>query len=384
VPAREPLTWDIFCRVVDNFGDAGVCWRLARQLATEHGDPVRLWIDDLESLRKLNPDLATVERQRSGAVEVHHWRGVPAEPPGEIVVEAFGCGLPDEYVQRMAHSGRPPVWIVLEYLSAEPWVAAHQGLSSPHPRWPVERYFFFPGFVEGTGGLLREADLFARRDRFGPREAAAFWRSVGHEPPPAGALVVSLFAYPSAPYPELLRAWQVAGRQIICAIPEAPGIELLLESLDLAPALGRQVVERGGLELRILPFLPQSQYDELLWVCDCNFVRGEDSFVRAQWAARPLVWHIYPQENGTHSRKLDAFLELYGADLPAGARSAAGEMMRTWNQLEGTAVTIPAAWAAYASELHGLARHSRSWADRLATVGDLAGKLARFCREKLK
>ena len=38
-------SWDVFCRVVDNYGDAAVCWRLARQLADEHGARVRLWID---------------------------------------------------------------------------------------------------------------------------------------------------------------------------------------------------------------------------------------------------------------------------------------------------------------------------------------------------
>jgi hypothetical protein len=28
MPAMQ-LHWDIFCRVIDNFGDIGVCWRLA-------------------------------------------------------------------------------------------------------------------------------------------------------------------------------------------------------------------------------------------------------------------------------------------------------------------------------------------------------------------
>ena len=31
--ARQPLLWDIFCQVIDNHGDVGVCWRLARELA---------------------------------------------------------------------------------------------------------------------------------------------------------------------------------------------------------------------------------------------------------------------------------------------------------------------------------------------------------------
>jgi uncharacterized repeat protein (TIGR03837 family) len=385
VHTHQAHSWDIFCRVVDNFGDAGVCWRLARQLAAEHGERVRLWIDELESLRRLNPEITPAQRQTVGGVEVRHWQDdPPAEAPAEIVVEAFGCGLHDEYVRAMAHTAPRPLWIVLEYLSAELWVSRHHGLPSPHPRWPLDRYFFFPGFVPGTGGLLREPDLLVRRDRFGSDDANAFWRSVGHEPVPSGAMVVSVFAYPSAPLRELLRVWEAGERQTICALPKAPGIDRLLDFPAAASEPAPQVVTRGSLELRILPFLPQSRYDELLWASNCNFVRGEDSFVRAQWAARPLVWQLYPQENAAHFGKLDAFLALYAADLPAAAREAAGGMMRAWNQVEGAGVRTPAAWAAYASELDTLLRHGRSWADRLASVGDLAGELVRFGRQKLK
>jgi uncharacterized repeat protein (TIGR03837 family) len=385
VHTHEAHTWDIFCRVVDNFGDAAVCWRLARQLATEHGESVRLWIDELESLRRLNPEITAAERQVIDGVDVRHWRNdPPCEAPAEIVVEAFGCGLHDRYVQAMAHAVSRPVWIVLEYLSAEPWVAQHHGLPSPHPKWPLERYFFFPGFVAGTGGLLRERELFMRRDAFGPDDADTFWRSVGHDPVPASAIAVSVFAYPSAPLGELLRVWEVADRQMVCAVPETPGIDRLLGLPTMTRQVAPRVVKRGSLELRILPFLPQARYDELLWACKCNFVRGEDSFLRAQWAARPLVWHVYAQEDEVHHRKLDAFLGLYTADLPAAAREASAEMMRVWNQVDAAGVRTPAAWEAYASELDTLLRHGRSWADRLATIVDLAGELARFCRGKLK
>ena len=41
---------DLFCRVIDNWGDAGVCWRLARQLVRERGAQVRLWIDQPQVL----------------------------------------------------------------------------------------------------------------------------------------------------------------------------------------------------------------------------------------------------------------------------------------------------------------------------------------------
>ncbi|MDP1674495.1 MAG: elongation factor P maturation arginine rhamnosyltransferase EarP, partial [Burkholderiales bacterium] len=168
-----PTTWDIFCKVVDNFGDAGVCWRLAQILHREHGLHVRLWIDDLATLRGLHPALdATVPLQQVDGITVCRWQD--ATPlPGEaaVVIEAFGCGLPETYVAAMAANNLPPLWIVLEYLSAEAWVDEHHGLSSPHPRLSLPRYFFFPGFTPATGGLLQEADLQSRRATF---DAAAF------------------------------------------------------------------------------------------------------------------------------------------------------------------------------------------------------------------
>jgi uncharacterized repeat protein (TIGR03837 family) len=382
---RETHGWDIFCRVVDYFGDAGVCWRLARQLAAEHGGRVRLFIDDLASLARLHPAIRPLEVQRVDGVEVHHWRAsLTLITPGDIVIEAFGCGLPDEYVNVMVRAARPPVWIVLEYLSAEPWVAEHHGRPSPHPHLPLERYFFFPGFVPGTGGLLREADLFARRDRYDKAQRGAFWRSLGFDPPPESALTVSVFAYEHAPLAELLNAWERGERALVAAIPEGPLVRSALGHFSVERVGASRVLARDTLELRVLPFLPQARYDELLWACDCNFVRGEDSFVRAQWAARPFVWHVYPQAEHAHWRKLDAFLSLYGEGLPARPRDAVDNFMRAWNQCDVPGVTVGSAWGAFAAEVDHLRDHGRAWADRIGSVGALAANLARFCHDKLK
>jgi uncharacterized repeat protein (TIGR03837 family) len=384
-----PERWDIFCRVVDNFGDAGVCWRLARQLALEHRFGVRLWIDHLPTLARLHPDVVDTPRQTIDEVEVLRWDDAVdlrsgVHPLPQVVVEAFGCGLPEAYVEAMARASRPPLWIVLEYLSAEPWVATHHGLPSPHPRLPLERYYFFPGFVEGTGGLLRESDLFARRDAFGPEQRAAFWRAAGHEPPEPGALTVAVFAYETAPLAGLLQAWETGTVDTVAAIPEGKLLAAALDHFGAAEIPANRVLHRGALEVRVVPFVPQARFDELLWSCDVAFVRGEDSFVRAQWAQRPFIWHIYPQEERAHWRKLDAFLELYGEGLAAPAATALQHLWHAWNQVEGARVSAGSAWAAYASHRATLREHAIRWAARLAGIGGLADNLARFCRDKLK
>ena len=139
-----------------------------------------------------------------------------------------------------------------------------------------------------------------------------------------------------------------------------------------------------------LPFVPQSEFDALLWASDLNFVRGEDSFVRAQWAAKPLVWHIYPQDDNAHHVKLDAFLDRYLSDPSADSPEAgalghdAREALRTfWHLWNGYASTPPD-WPALAAALPELNRHARVWASRQAALPDLARQLASFAENQVK
>jgi uncharacterized repeat protein (TIGR03837 family) len=372
-----PAVWDIFCKVVDNFGDAGVCWRLARILHREHGLRVRLWIDDLATLRALHPMLdVAAPRQHADGITVCHWEdAMPTPDDAAVVIEAFGCGLPDAYVATMATNPRPPLWIVLEYLSAESWVDEHHGLSSPHPRLPLPRYFFFPGFTPASGGLLREADLLSRRAAF---DAAAFRQEMGITRAGEDAVTVSLFAYADAPVAGLLSAMAQDTKPVVVVVPGDTLLPAVRSFFGVA-ADDRGPWRRAALAVHALPFLPQARYDELLWACDFNFVRGEDSFVRAQWAARPLVWQPYRQDDGAHERKLQAFLDRYGAGQ---ARAAAlAEFWRCWN---GDPAGIGAAWPALRAAGAELARHAGRWAGDLAANPDMAAQLVEFVRSKVK
>jgi uncharacterized repeat protein (TIGR03837 family) len=382
----RPLQWDIFCRVVDNFGDIGVSWRLARILAAEHALSVRLWVDDLAALRAINPDADVLSaRQSLDGVEVCRWPddfcGVT---PGDVAIEAFGCGLPDEYVAAMVEREPRPLWITLEYLSAEPWVASHHALPSPHPRFPLQRYFFFPGFVNGTGGLLREAGLFARRDAHDTQVQQRYWASCGFAAPPAEACVISLFAYETAPLAPLLAAWEQSAVPVVAAIPIGKLVPAAAAYFGVHDAAAGQVLRRGRLEVRILPFVPQPRYDELLWCCDYNFVRGEDSFVRAQWAARPLIWQPYQQEEGAHLPKLEAFLELYCRSLPQAAAQPLQALWRWWNQVDGAPVSVGPAWNALQAQRAALGVHAHAWAQQRAEAGELAENLVKFCASRVK
>ena len=387
-------SWDVFCRVVDNYGDAAVCWRLARQLAALSGAPARLWVDDLQVLHALCPEVSSDKAwQRVAGVDVCRWESnADFGSPAEIVVEGFGSGLPEPYIEAMARCSPRPLWIVLEYLSAESWVSGHHGLASPHPRLALERYFFFPGFFPGTGGLLKEKNIEARREAFqrDPELRRTFWRDYGFDPPSPEATVVSLFSYANAAVGKLLDAWACGKRPVVAAVPEGPAREQVRAFFGVADAPDGTALRCGSLEVRLLPFLPQRRYDQLLWACGWNFVRGEDSFVRAQWAAQPLIWHIYPQEARAHWVKLDAFLDVYCTGLAVEAESALRAFWHRWNDSAATAAgeTAPtdmrAVWEALAPQQERLSGHARVWASRVAAAGDLAENLARFCEERLK
>jgi uncharacterized repeat protein (TIGR03837 family) len=384
-PLPPSLRWDVFCRVVDNFGDAGVCWRLARQLTQQHGIAVTLWIDDVGSLARFVPGLVAdrVDQAASG-VRV---RSLTSLSPGEltlpdVVIEGFGCGLPDAYVAAMAERARPPVWVVLEYLSAEPWIDASHALPSRHPRLPLTRWFWFPGFTAKTGGVLREAGLLEARDAFRADDTARerMWRAIGVAPAP-DALAVSLFCYANPALPALLDAWAEGDEPIACVVPDGVARSALDQWAGGAVPHPGSPLARGRLSLHVVPFVDQDAFDRRLWACDLNFVRGEDSFLRAQWAGQPYVWHIYPQEDDAHLTKMDAFLTRIENGLPDVVRLAQRTFWYAWNA--GDPVTTSDAWSGYRAAMPAITVLARAWARALARQPELAGGLVKFCESRL-
>lgn len=373
-------TWDIFCKVIDNYGDIGVAWRLARQLVNEYPYTVRLWVDDLSAFKHLWPTIKTdAEIQNCEGVEVRAWtepfQGVP---PAEVVIEAFGCTLPEIYLKAMCAQNPAPVWINLEYLSAEPWVKTHHALPSPHPTLPLIKFFFFPGYERGTGGVLCERDLPSRREHFIDEEIDLYWHGLGLEKPTSSELRVSMFAYENATLPGLLNAWAEGNQRITCLIPEGRLVPQLSAWLAEPGLPVGSIRRRGQLECRILPFLKQDDYDRLLWACDLNFVRGEDSCVRAQWARKPFVWQAYPQAENAHWPKLDALNQRYVQGLPQASASAMTELWRGWNGRGD----VTSAWLEFMRVRPEMDRHAQKWADRLAELGDLAANLVAFVEHR--
>ncbi|MES2688120.1 MAG: elongation factor P maturation arginine rhamnosyltransferase EarP [Pseudomonadota bacterium] len=363
--------WDIFCKVIDNHGDIGVCWRLSADLAAR-GQQVRLWVDDASALAWMAP-------QGHAGVSVLPW----TEPlglnllrldsaPCEVLVEAFGCEIAPEFIASCADQqragGLKPVWVNLEYLSAEPYVERSHALPSPVQHGPAAgwtKWFFYPGFTPATGGLLREPGLLQRQAAFD----RAAWLAAQHIES-TGETLVGLFCYEPPALASLLAQFARKGqdgqpvRLLVAAGRAAAAVRAVtIHENRLQPPLDKGKL----LSISYLPLLTQTDFDHLLWACDLNFVRGEDSVVRALWAGKPFVWQIYPQDDQAHQTKLQAFLGML--DAPPSLRA----FHEAWN---GPGQDLPAIDSPGWSECVHTVRQ------RLLGQSDLASRLLEFVAKK--
>lgn len=379
------LQWDIFCNVIDNYGDIGVSWRIARQLAKEFGQQVRLWVDDLASFKKICPCIDLNEEiQVISAVEIHAWKSeIPNYQAGDIVIEAFGCKLPQNIEQAIAAKQPGTKWLLLEYLSAENWVESCHALPSIHPQLGVPKYFFFPGFSEKTGGLPRESTLAVERKRYidDPEARSHFLARLGVSLLPNKAIVISLFSYESPQIELLLDEWSQSDRTIVCLVPIGRN-KTNIECYFGAEMHVGTCLNHKNLYVYPIDLLPQEKYDQLLWSCDINFVRGEDSFVRAQLAAKPFLWHIYRQDEDAHLAKLDAFLDRYIVQATPPVASAIVDLNRSWNS-QTSNDSIRKAWRDYLENYDELAKHAKNWQKWLIKQQDLCSQLVNFCLPKV-
>lgn len=368
--AAAPRTWDLFCQVIDNFGDVGVCWRAASELVAR-GQTVRLWMDDASALQWMAP------LPHPPGLTVHPWPATAADVParvGEVVVEAFGCEIPAPFLQALAAQAaadRPPVWINLEYLSAEDYVARCHRLPSrlmSGPASGLTRWFFYPGFTADTGGLIAEHNLAARHAAFAAQGRSAWRAAHGLQD---GDCAISLFCYEPPALPQLLA--QLLEQPTSAQAGWQPRLLATPGRATAAVAAARQADPRlESLDIRPLPICAQPQFDEMLWACDLNLVRGEDSLVRALWAGQPLVWHIYPQDDNAHHAKLDAFLDWLQA--PAALRS----FHHAWNGL-APADSLPRLSPGLLREWQACTLAARQ---KLHAQTDLIAQLLQFVAEK--
>ena len=378
--------WDIFCKIVDNYGDIGICWRLSQQLAHEHHLQVRLFIDDMTTAKKIVTALDCAKKsQMINGVEICVWPTYEYNTetkPSDVVLETFSCELPDFYVQQMLLENS--IWINLEYLSAESWVSDFHAKPSPHPTLAITKHYFFPGFKNDTGGLIRETNLMAERTAFINSKAKqeAFWRELdiaddlGND-----AIKISLFCYPQANIANLMLALESANQPIHLFTQFNSSITANIDTLADFNNKNSKKICKGNLTIHLLPFLSQADYDHLLWACDLNFVRGEDSWVRAIWAEKPFIWQPYIQTDDTHIKKLNAFLDLYLNQATPEIKAVLIESQLAWSKAS-TSTLAP--FTRLINHIPDLFAYAKQQTNKLVMQPDLATKLVIFSENLAK
>lgn len=362
--------FDIFCTVIDNYGDIATCWRLALQLNQRHGIHVRLWVDDLTALKHLYPETNEhLAEQQLGQINVRLWSTpFPNITPAPMVIEAFACELPANYRQAMLKQAS--LCINLDYFSCEDWVLGCHGLRSFQSDG-LHKYFFFPGIVSGTGGVLYETDYEQQRLAFTLNEQLDWFERWQLPRAHTSSLRMSLFGYENKAIISLLEQAADYPLPIEFYCPMSKLCHELSQHFDQWQISAGNSYQLGNAVVHFIPFLPQSEYDRLLWSCDLNFVRGEESLIRGLLSAKPLVWHIYPTEDQAHWMKLDAFMQT------TAMQPVLADLNRSWNAQQPI-VNLREVIALLPS-LTSQAQHIQQ---RLLSLGDLSSNLIQFIDSK--
>ncbi len=369
----QHISFDIFCQVIDNYGDIGVSWRLAKNLAKNH--KVRLWVDKPNVLSKIEPNYTVSLSQKLAGVNVVHWQNnVKEYTPYSVVIETFGCELQPEIKQAIKAHKR--VWINLEYLSAEKWVENFHLQPSPQPQG-ISKTFFMPGFSPKTGGLIKEPDTIKNRIQWQakPANKIRLLKELGISSKAIsavnnGALVVFLFCYPEAPVQSLVNALVATNNKALIIAPE--GVFNAHKK-----ALKTIYTNNSHVFIHKAKYVSQDDFDKVLWSADINLVRGEDSFIRAIWAARPMIWQPYIQAENANLIKLQAFLNTtnYSKHIK--------QLIMQWNTASKTEFEANLKCLLSNDNFQLWKEESVRYSNCLAQQTDLASNLVSYCSQEL-
>ena len=301
----------ILCKVVDNFGDIGVVYRLAKQLKKINPkNTINLIVDNLESFNKICSAVQCgLEMQEVEGLVVYDWNAADfchnafSRNDGEpmpVILECFQCGRPDwmerilfeEKLQRTVHI------IMIDYLTAEKYAEDFHCLKSLTRSAKVQKVNFMPGFTEKTGGLVIDADW----------QKVPEWKE--NDP-------VLVFTY-ERDWTSFIQGWLSAASRwgdlpepsykSKLLLAQGRGKESFLAAVrNVVESSQRECIENSFIEE--LPYLNQSEWDRVMKSCSALVIRGEESMSRACLSGIPFIWHAYPQSDEYQLVKVKALLE---------------------------------------------------------------------------
>lgn len=310
----ELKTLDIFCEIIDNYGDIGVVYRVAKEIKKIYKDSIiRVFINRKEEFLKINSKAQDIDYQEIDGIYYitfdYLLKNIEKIDSSQVIIEAFGCNIPEVYMEKAYISS--DLLINLEYFSAEDWIEDFHLQSSPIGKGKLKKIFFMPGFTEKTGGIIADSNFLDRcKDVCENKKIYQdkYLKDIIHI---EDKIVGTIFSYEKN-FEPLFRDLNKLDREIvILALGEKTQDSMRKFFKKNSVEVFGNKARYGKIEVIFYQFLNQEEYEELINVVDFNFVRGEDSFIRAVLTGKPYLWHIYCQEELAHMDKLEGFLDKY-------------------------------------------------------------------------
>ena len=294
---------DIFCNVIDNFGDAGVVYRFAKELKKAEADKeIRIFLNRYDEFAAINPKIDI--NKNSQLIDgifylLREEKEVGDALPADVIIETFGCDIDEIYLEKI---NKKTIILNLEYLSAESWVEEYHKMQSFTSNPNIKKYFFMPGFTEKTGGLIISSD---KKEISRDILKEYYKGSIGDKK------IGTIFSYEHN-FENLIEDILNLKEEYLLLIMGEKSKESFKISMDKNfIQLEDGHFKKDNLEILFMPFVTQEKYDEIISVTDFNFVRGEESLARAALSGIPFIWHAYLQEDMVHMDKVNAFLEIF-------------------------------------------------------------------------
>ena len=381
----------ILCKVVDNFGDIGVVYRLARALSDLRPElELTLVVSNLDSFHKMASQIdpkKTIQdfRYKNSTWKILDWnletesgkRKTENEeqlltPDCSVILECFQCGRPDwlENILFAPDFAQTVQIIQIDYLTAEDYADEFHLLKSGTRKTNIKKIFFMPGFTPKTGGLIINDQPVINSENPG-------FSSLTQQ-----AFKIFFFAYEDdcTSVVNGISAFQDKMREMN---KEFSVTVYLADGKSCVPFERSWKKINSPFKIEKIPFLQQEEFDYFIAQMDFLFVRGEDSLARAALTGLPYVWQAYKQDENYQLVKVNALLERMKESFGAQEFEPIQLFWQSYNDYKNQTQPEPltkmlldcanlkntAGFKAFAKELHengNLAKHLLEFIDNLS------------------
>lgn len=304
---------DIFCEIIDNFGDIGVVYRISKELKKIFQNVrIRMVLNRLEEFKAINKKVKDIDFQEIDGLicvtEKYVKENAETFGTADVFIEAFGCNVPEEYIKRAKENSK--LWINLEYLSGEKWIEDFHLCESLIDSKTLKKIFYMPGFSEKSGGVIIDSGFLERKE-YGKNNREEVLKKYFPNVDIKDKLIGTVFSYEKN-FDNLLEVLKDYKRETFLILMGEKTQKSFSEILQkkLRENFGK-IIKYGKITMMYADFLSQEEYEEVISAADFNFTRGEDSFVRGILLEKPFMWHIYLQEEKAHMDKIKAFTERF-------------------------------------------------------------------------